>query len=130
LGQASPGSVRRNDAHFRAKEIEKKTVTPKKLMANTRSTYEQMHSLQGVIRQISDDLSYNAQILRELFELTEMDSLHSGDRNCAPYGCPCRLRLKEILSYTITELEKTKTAFKSKQLEVLRKNLCALLAEI
>lgn len=105
-------------------------MTAKKPVGITKSNYEQVHSVERVIRQVSADLTYKAQILRELCELPEMNSTKSDFSLCSPFGCHHRLRLKEILLYTVEELEKTKAAFKSKQLEVLRKNLCKILSEI
>jgi hypothetical protein len=47
---------------------------------------------------------------------------------CFP-SCPYRQILKETLLETIQELEKSRRAFKSKQIEALRKKLMAVLAE-
>ncbi|MBI5592335.1 MAG: hypothetical protein HY881_17855 [Deltaproteobacteria bacterium] len=44
-------------------------------------------------------------------------------------SCPCRQKLKETLMETIQVLEASRKAFKSKQLEGLRKKLIAALAE-
>jgi hypothetical protein len=52
--------------------------------------------------------------------------LHS----CVSERCPCRQILKETLLDTISVLEETKKAFRSKQLETLRKKLLKVLAEI
>ena len=43
--------------------------------------------------------------------------------------CPHRRRLRETLREAITILEESRKAFKSKQLEVLRKKLIGVLAE-
>jgi hypothetical protein len=43
--------------------------------------------------------------------------------------CPHRRRLRETLADVIVVLEKTRKAFKSKQLEVLRRRLLGVLAE-
>jgi len=43
--------------------------------------------------------------------------------------CPHKHRLKEVLLETIQVLEKSRKAFKSKQLESLRKKLIKVLAE-
>jgi len=49
-------------------------------------------------------------------------------RQCIP-SCPYRQKLKEILLETIHVLEDSRKAFKSKQLETLRKKLIQVLAE-
>ncbi len=45
-------------------------------------------------------------------------------------ACPYRLKLKETLLEAIQVLEESRKAFKSKQLEALRKKLIEALAEI
>lgn len=45
-------------------------------------------------------------------------------------ACPYKQRLKETLLETIQVLEESRKAFKSKQLEALRKKLIEVLAEI
>ncbi|MBN2034415.1 MAG: hypothetical protein JW836_14170 [Deltaproteobacteria bacterium] len=45
-------------------------------------------------------------------------------------GCPYKQRLRETLLETIQALEESRKAFKSKQLEALRKKLIGVLAEI
>ncbi len=48
----------------------------------------------------------------------------------SPHGdCPHRRKLRETLADAITVLEETRKAFKSKQLEALRKRLIGVLAE-
>lgn len=49
-------------------------------------------------------------------------------RQCVS-ACPYKQRLKETLLETIHVLEESKKAFKSKQLEALRKKLIKVLAE-
>ncbi len=44
--------------------------------------------------------------------------------------CPHKRKLKEVLLESIQVLEESKKAFKSKQLETLRKKLTRILAEI
>jgi DNA gyrase/topoisomerase IV subunit A len=99
-------------------------------MQKAKLSNEAVQCIEGVIQQISEDLTDKAQLLRELFNLTEMESIGCQISLCNPENCPHRQRLKELLSHTIEELEKTKKAFKSKQLEALRKKLCKDLAEI
>ena len=48
---------------------------------------------------------------------------------CPLLVCPHARRLREMLLETITVLEETRKAFRSKQLEVLRKKLIGVLAE-
>ena len=48
---------------------------------------------------------------------------------CPLMDCPHRRRLKATLKETITVLEESRKAFKSKQLEALRKKLIGVLAE-
>jgi len=43
--------------------------------------------------------------------------------------CPHKRQMKEVLQEVITVLEETRRAFKSKQLEALRKQLVGVLAE-
>ena len=45
-------------------------------------------------------------------------------------GCPYKQRLRETLLETIQALEESRKAFKSKQLEALRKKLIGVLAEV
>lgn len=49
-------------------------------------------------------------------------------------GCSCdcghKILLKRLLAETVFELEKTRTSFKSKQIEQLRKKFIALLAQL
>jgi len=49
-------------------------------------------------------------------------------RQCIP-SCPYRQKLKETLLETIQVLEDSRKAFKSKQIETLRKKLIQVLAE-
>ena len=99
-------------------------------MRKAKSSNEAVQCIEGVIQQISEDLTNKAHLLRELFDLTKMDSINCQVRLCNPENCPHRQRLKEVLFHTIEELEKTKKAFKSKQLEALRKKLSKDLAEV
>ncbi len=58
---------------------------------------------------------------------TEIDACPLAD---SPHGdCPHRRRLRETLADVIAVLEETRKAFKSKQLETLRKRLIGVLAE-
>jgi hypothetical protein len=99
-------------------------------MKKAKLSNEAVQCIEGVIQQISEDLTNKAHLLRELFDLTKMDSINCQVRLCNPENCPHRQRLKEVLFHTIEELEKTKKAFKSKQLEALRKKLSKDLAEV
>lgn len=49
--------------------------------------------------------------------------------SCHNAGCPHIRKLRVTLADTIVALEKTRKAFKSKQLEELRKKLIGVLAE-
>lgn len=48
---------------------------------------------------------------------------------CLISNCPHKRKLKEVLIETIEALERTRSAFKSKQLEQLRRKLTRLLAK-
>ena len=48
---------------------------------------------------------------------------------CLVSDCPHRRKLRETLLDTVETLEQTRKAFKSKQLEILRKRLIGVLAE-
>ena len=48
---------------------------------------------------------------------------------CKALGCPVRYKYRSAIFETIAVLEKTKGAFKSKELERLRKNLESLVRE-
>lgn len=50
--------------------------------------------------------------------------------NCCLINCPHKQQLKETLKEVIEVLEESRKAFKSKQLEILRKKLIGVLAEI
>ena len=49
--------------------------------------------------------------------------------DCVFADCPHKKKMKAVLTETVAVLEQTKTAFKSKKLEVLRKRLMQVLAE-
>ncbi len=48
---------------------------------------------------------------------------------CLMLDCPCRKKLRRTVSEAVEVLEDTRRAFKSKQLEQLRKKLVGVLAE-
>ncbi|MHB9031174.1 MAG: hypothetical protein ACYC9O_20600 [Candidatus Latescibacterota bacterium] len=48
---------------------------------------------------------------------------------CPLFDCPHKRRLRETLGEAISVLEDTRKAFKSRQLEILRKKLIGVLAE-
>ncbi|MDI6790861.1 MAG: hypothetical protein QME44_09260 [Thermodesulfobacteriota bacterium] len=49
--------------------------------------------------------------------------------DCVFADCPHKKKMKAVLTETVAVLEQTKTAFKSKRLEVLRKRLVEVLTE-
>lgn len=49
--------------------------------------------------------------------------------NCVFADCPHKRKMKAVLTEAVAVLEHTKTAFKSKRLEVLRKRLMQALTE-
>jgi len=53
----------------------------------------------------------------------------SWTETCLMLHCPCRQKLRRTVSEAIEVLEETRRAFKSKQLEQLRKKLVGVLAE-
>lgn len=80
-------------------------------------------------------LTKNIEDIRSILENQEslLNYLRKGGdppllRECVS-ACPCRHRLKEILLEAIHVLEESRKAFKSKQLEALRKKLIKVLAE-
>ena len=64
---------------------------------------------------------------RLLGQYTDEDAACS--ETCLMLDCPCRQKLRRTVSDTIEVLEETRRAFKSKQLEQLRKKLIGVLAE-
>ncbi len=63
-----------------------------------------------------------------------LDRLKQGDDTPALHpcasSCPCKQKFRETLMETIQVLEASRKAFKSKQLEGLRKKLTGVLTEI
>ena len=60
----------------------------------------------------------------------ERDVEQTGESaRCLLRECPHKRKLKETLAEAIEALEKTKAAFKSKQIELLRKKLMRVLLE-
>jgi hypothetical protein len=80
-------------------------------------------------------------LIKNLEDIQEMLEDHGSLLNCLKEGgdtlvlrqcvsaCPYKHRLKETLLETIQVLEESRKAFKSKQLETLRKKLIKVLAE-
>lgn len=54
------------------------------------------------------------------------DAAHAAP--CMLLNCTCRQTLRQTLSETISVLESTRSSFKSKELEILRKKLVGVLA--
>jgi hypothetical protein len=83
-----------------------------------------------------DLLSKHIEDVRGLLVAREdiLKNIHSISESCiSPHHeseCRYKTKLKEILVETIDELEKSRKAFKSRQLEMLRKKLIGVLAEI
>ena len=79
-------------------------------------------------------LSQNIEEIRQKLaeQETMLDCLHRGDcpyiGECHLISCPHRQRLSQVLLETIEVLDATKKSFKSKQLEMLRKQLIQELA--
>jgi hypothetical protein len=99
-------------------------------MGRAKPKTDRMGCLQAVILEVSQDLADKASLLREALEADDMISTCCDIRLCNPETCPYRQRAKQILSHTIEELEATRKAFKSRQLEALRKKLLKDLARI
>ena len=51
------------------------------------------------------------------------------EQSCLDPDCPHRRQLRQTLLETVRILEETRRAFKSKQIEILRKKLIGVLAE-
>ncbi len=82
------------------------------------------------IRQSAEDLRAHVERHRRLL----LDALREqpergGLEFCPHLSCPHERRLREVLLEAIEVLEGTRKAFKSKQLEKLRKRLIGVLAE-
>lgn len=87
-------------------------------------------TLQEVLTQSAVELRQKVEAHQSL--LTE--AIGAGDARpradaCSLLDCPHRRRLKETLTEAIQVLEETRKAFKSKQLESLRKKLTGVLLE-
>ncbi len=80
------------------------------------------------LRRSAEELELQAEAHRRLLvRVVEGGEVEADE--CTLLDCPHRRRLRETLGRTITVLEKTRKAFKSKQLEALRKKLIGVLAE-
>ena len=79
----------------------------------------------------------NAQELQRLFDehhrllrsATFRDCITVKGDMCFCHDCPYRRRFKETLINTIETLEETRRSFKSKKIEVLRRQLTSILSE-
>lgn len=87
-------------------------------------------TFQDVLAQSASELRQKAEAHQDLLSRAiEGRDPHSGADACALLGCPHRRRMKESLGEAIQVLEETRKAFKSKQLEKLRKKLIGVLSE-
>ncbi len=97
-------------------------------------------SVQEAVRRSAEELQLRVETHRRLLA----QALEGGDAgpgidagpltdsphgDCSHEDCPHRRRLRETLADVIAVLEATRKAFKSKQLETLRKRLIGVLAE-
>ena len=85
---------------------------------------------QDAIRQSAEELQARVEEHRRLLLL----ALEGGDgqlveARCFYPDCPHKRRLREVVLGAIRVIEDTRRAFKSKQLEALRKRLIQVLAE-
>jgi hypothetical protein len=79
----------------------------------------------------------NAQELQHLFDehyrllrsATFRDCITVKGDTCFYHDCPYRRRFKETLITTIETLEETRRSFKSKKIEILRRQLTSILSE-
>ncbi len=80
------------------------------------------------LRRSAEELELQAEVHRRL--LVRVVAGGEVDANeCPLMDCPHRHKLRETLGRTITVLEETRKAFKSRRLETLRKTLIGVLAE-
>ena len=94
-------------------------------------TPEDERRLRQVMHRLADDLTEKAQLLRSFCSETGAEGVFDDLLLfCHENNCPYRRRFKKVLSDTVEELEKTRSSFKSKQLEALRKRLCKELVKI
>lgn len=85
---------------------------------------------QDAIRQSAEELQARVEEHRRLLAL----ALEGGDgrtirTSCLHLACPHKRRLRQVVLEAIRIIEDTRKAFKSRQLEALRKRLIEVLAE-
>ncbi len=92
-------------------------------------------SAHEAVRKSAEELQLRVETHRRLLaRAMEGGDARTGGDACplvdSPHGdCPHRRRLRKTLADVIAVLEETRKAFKSKQLETLRKRLIGVLAE-
>ncbi|GAF89124.1 unnamed protein product [marine sediment metagenome] len=87
-------------------------------------------TVQQALRQSVEELRARAEAHgRLLARAMGKGETGTGIDECPLMDCPHRRRLRETLVEAITVLEGTRKAFKSKQLEALRRKLIGVLAE-
>ena len=85
---------------------------------------------QEVIRRSAEQLRLHVERhLGLLLSMTEQDLAAAEASFCPRLDCPHERKLRRTLIETIETLERTRKAFKSRQLETLRKKLIRALAE-
>jgi hypothetical protein len=85
-------------------------------------------TVREALQQSAEELERQAEAHRRLMARA-MGGEDAGLYACRLVDCPYRRRLRDTLKDAITVLEESRRAFKSKQLEVLRKKLIGVLAE-
>ncbi len=84
--------------------------------------------MREALRRSAEELELQAEAHRRLLvRVVEGDEVEAEE--CTLLDCPHRRRLRETLGRTITVLEETRKAFKSRRIETLRKTLIGVLAE-
>jgi hypothetical protein len=85
-------------------------------------------TIQDAIIQSAEDLRLRVAEHQRLLRQHQEGQVLNGE-TCLMLDCPCRKKLRRTVSDAIEVLEETRRAFKSKQLEQLRKKLVGVLAE-
>jgi len=85
-------------------------------------------TVREALQQSAEELERQAEAHRRLMARA-MGGEDAGLDASLLFDCPYKRRLKRTLWETITVLEESRKAFKSKQLEALRKKLIRVLAE-
>ena len=88
-------------------------------------------TVRELIEQSAEDLRRRADEHRRLLAslMSKAGQVNGIPDTCFYSNCPHQRRLRETITETIEVLEGTRKAFKSRQLEVLRKKLIRTLAE-